>query len=39
LDRNTRHDRSGAVTSSRTGDSGEPSLGDGSPAAAPHSEQ
>jgi apolipoprotein N-acyltransferase len=38
-DRNARRDRSGAVTSSRTGAPGEPSLGDGSPAAAPHSEQ
>jgi apolipoprotein N-acyltransferase len=38
-DRNPRRDRSGAVASSRTGASGEPSPGDGSPTTAPHSEQ
>jgi apolipoprotein N-acyltransferase len=40
-DRNPRRDRSGAVTSSprEGGASGDPSLSDGSPAAAPHSEQ
>jgi len=40
-DRNPRRDRSGAVASSprEGGAPGEPSLGDGRPAAAPHSEQ
>jgi apolipoprotein N-acyltransferase len=41
LDRNPRRDRSGAVASNprEGGAPGEPGLGDGSPAAAPHSEQ
>jgi apolipoprotein N-acyltransferase len=41
LDRNPQRDRSGAVASSprEGGASGDPGLSDGSPAAAPHSEQ